>query len=83
MDIGSTPPRGVGSDGEAVTRVGTGYRFTDLELMRIEYWIAQTDISLAEMARRLGRSYGGLWRALERRGMRVSTERLGDSWAGV
>lgn len=66
-----------------MTRVGTGYRYTDLEIGRVEYWIAETDISLREMSRRLGRSYGGLYRGLQRRGIVVSAERRGETWAGV
>jgi len=66
-----------------VTRIGTGYRYTDLELGRVEYWIAHTDLSVREMARRLGRSYIGLYRALQRRGIVVSEERAGETWAGV
>ena len=66
-----------------MTRIGTGYRYTDLELARVDYWIEHTDISLREMARRLGRSYIGLYRGLQRRGVVVSQERKGESWAGV
>ncbi len=67
-----------------MTRVGTGYRYTDLELLRCEYWIAETRISVREMARRLGRSYMGLYYALRRRGISVAEERKGGAtWAGV
>lgn len=67
-----------------MTRVGTGYRYTDLERLRVEYWIRETDMSVREMAQRLGRSVNGLEQHLWRRGISVTEERGGGaSWAGV
>lgn len=64
-------------------RVGSGFKYTDLERLRVEYWLYNTDISVAEMARRLGRSVDGLQQYLYRSGAWVreirGTER---AWSG-
>ena len=73
-----------------MTRVGTGYRYTDLEKLRIEYWIRETDMSIAAMAAALRvwvpeRSVDGLEQHLWRRGISLLEERGKKevSWAGV
>lgn len=72
-----------------MTRVGTGYRYTDLELLRVEYWIAHTDMTLRDMHAELqrwvpSRTLDGFEQALWRRGILVNEERRGERpWSGV
>lgn len=72
-----------------MTRIGTGYRYTDLEIGRVEYWIAHTDKTAREMVDELRRwvptrTRAGLFEALYRRGIWLSEERRGERpWSGV
>ena len=70
-------------------RVGTGYRYTDLERLRAEWFVRETTMTVAEMAAALSddvvrRSAGGLYQHLYRRGIWISEERRGErAWDGV
>lgn len=73
-----------------MTRVGTGYRYTDLEKLRIEYWVRETDMTIAEMAAALRvwvpeRTVDGLEQHLWRRGISLLEERgvRPATWCGV
>ncbi len=67
-------------------RVGSGVRYTDLERLRIEYWVRNTNMSVREMAEKLGRSRAALVNYIYRQGIWLREERAGEqegSWAGV
>lgn len=64
--------------------VGTGYRYTDLEMLRVDWFLRETRLSVREIAARLGRSAAGLRQHLYNRGIWVSEVRGKErSWAGV
>lgn len=57
--------------------------YTDLERLRVDWFVAETRLSVREIAARLGRSAGGLRQHLYRRGVWVSEERGCErAWCG-
>lgn len=67
-----------------MTRRGSGWEYTDLERLRVEYWIARTDLTVREMATRLGRSRASLFGWMYKQGIWISEERGGGGrWSGV
>ena len=64
-------------------RTGSGYRYTDLEKLRLEYW-AREGRTARWMAERLGRSRYGVQQHLYRTGLSLKEERAGGvRWSGV
>lgn len=66
--------------------VGTGLRYTDLETLRLEWFIRETRLTVGEIAARLGRSRAGLYQHLYRSGVCITEERNGEgpeAWSGV
>ena len=63
---------------------GSGYLYTDLERLRIEYWIYNSKMSVPEMAKMLGRSSNGVARYLERQGCLLKKIRSNETaWVGI
>lgn len=65
---------------------GSGVEWTDLERLRLEWFIENTRMSVREMAARVGRTRGATAQHLKRNGISVIETRYGEkegSWAGV
>lgn len=64
-----------------------GVEYTDLEKLRLEYFVRETRMSAREMAEKLGtRTQGSVQQYLWRRGISTVTERRGEregAWALV